>query len=420
MNVKNEIIENLNNPGMLEKIYREHPEIFTECFHEIYKEHEDSIILKVWRERLFYGSDQFEHSVKEIKKFHELFVVVVISLFSGTIAKLPNFINGIDEHFFYSRNLSFFVLPAIAFYFAYKAPPKRNILFVLCGAFLFSLIFINLLPNPENSDTIILSSLHMPFFLWTIVGIAYIGNLRQLPMKRMDYLKYNGEVLIYTSIILIGGVILTGVTNFLFYLIKINIFMWYKKYIVIYGAVASPIVATYLAENRKESKIAPIIAKIFSPLFLITLIAYLIAVVIQQKSPYSDRNFLILFNVILLIVLAITIFSISERYSHNSAVSHDYINVSLVFVALIVDVVALSAIIFRLASYGFTPNRIAVLGANVLVFIHLVGIVYHYINFFREKSQISKIEYWITRYLPAYTAWTAFITFIFPFLYEFS
>jgi hypothetical protein len=92
----------------------------------------------------------------------------------------------------------------------------------------------------------------------------------------------------------------------------------------------------------------------------------------------------------------------------------DYITVALVGVALVVDSVALAAISFRLVSYGITPNRMAVLGANVLIFVNLAGVLFQYVRFLQGRSPIIKLRTWITNYLPVYSAWTALVTFGFP------
>jgi hypothetical protein len=39
----------------------------------------------------------------------------------------------------------------------------------------------------------------------------------------------------------------------------------------------------------------------------------------------------------------------------------DYLNLALIVMALIVDSVALSAIVYRLSAYGISPNKIAAL-----------------------------------------------------------
>ncbi|MGK5094915.1 DUF4153 domain-containing protein [Deltaproteobacteria bacterium TL4] len=421
MNIRQQIESHINEPAELERLYRESPEEFRECFSAIYNTNQDSVILSVWYARFFYEKNEEKPTLPKLDRSFEIILIIFLSLIGGTYAKIPAIIDSIDSGIFYLRNPAFFILPIIAFYFVLKTSPNKKKSFIIWGTFLIAILFINLMPTPEKSDTIVLSCIHIPFFLWTIVGFAYTGDEFQNPMKRMDYLKYNGEMFIYTAIILIGGMILTGLTLGLFSVIKIDIFKWYTEYVVVYGIVASPIVATYLVEQRNHThRFAPVIAKVFSPLFLITLIIFLLTIVIQQKSPYTDRDFLIVFNIMLLIILAITIFSISERQSTAKETINDYLNVLLIIVALAIDAIALSAIIFRLTSYGLTPNRIAVLGANLIIFIHLAGMLFYYIHFLKQTVQMKQIYSWITQYLPTYTVWTAFITFVFPFIYRFK
>jgi len=415
------ILENIDNPTELERLFRQDPDQFKICFDKVFSANPESIILQVWNERLHFAP--FEK--KDFKKRNELrdiFLVIFLSLLAGTVAKLPGFFGTIQEDFFYPRNIAFSFLPMISFYFIIKNKVSKKIILSVVTLFLISLIYINILPDLKPSDTLILSCLHLPFFLWTLVGVSFTGDDFRDSSKWMEYLKYNGELLIYIAILLITGLILTGLTIALFSVIKIDIKNFYLNWIAIYGLAASPIVATYLTRVRSQiaRNLAPSIAKIFSPLVLITLIIYLLTIIILRKSPFTDRDFLFIFNVMLISVLAIVIFTIAERKAINSKTLSDYMNFLLVLLALIIDLVALSAILFRLTSYGMTPNRIAVLGINILIFINLAGVIINYIRFFKKKSTITSIEMWITKYLPVYSIWVVFVAFGFPFIFSFK
>ena len=76
--------------------------------------------------------------------------------------------------------------------------------------------------------------------------------------------------------------------------------------------LASPIVATFIIRSLPaiSDKLAPTIARIFSPLVLITLFVYLIFMVVNGKDPYNDREFLLVFNLLLLGVMAIVVFTV--------------------------------------------------------------------------------------------------------------
>ena len=240
--------------------------------------------------------------------------------------------------------------------------------------------------------------------------------------KRIDFLRFNGELIVYTAIILLGGIVLTGVTVSLFKLIDLRIQRWYMENIVVMGLAAAPIVATYIIDSSVGVKknIASIIAKIFMPLFLITVVTYLVAMVIQQKSPYSDRDFLIVFNALLLLVLAISVFSIIEKKYQEGSKILGVTNIALVVTTLIIDVVASSAILFRLKEYGITPNRMAVLGANLLIFIHLCGFLKPFIEIARKNRDYGAIEKWTAGYLPIYSIWSLIVAVGFPIIFWFK
>jgi hypothetical protein len=216
-----------------------------------------------------------------------------------------------------------------------------------------------------------------------------------------------------------GVAVLTGITLGLFSAIDIDLEPFYMKYIVVWGLVSAPIVATYIIRTYPfiTNKIAPIIANIFNPLVLITLIIYLISIPIAGKDPYNDRNFLLIFNLMLLGVMGTIVFSVSEISLNKKQRFGETVLFILAIVTLLIDLIALSAIIYRLGAYGFTPNRTAVLGSNVLIIVNLsmFAVDLFKINF--GNAEITKVEMTISRYLPVYAAWTFIVVFGFPLIF---
>ncbi len=422
--MKQRILNAADSPRDLEILYRENPDEFTRAFAEAYSERGDSVILNVWRERLFF-TDAAEAAPREAGwRSRDIWIVVLLSAIAGTLAKLPQFFPStftIDD-VFYARNLGGIVIGALIACIFILKPCRLRVVVTVCGLLCGSLIVLNLLPEIRHSQTVTLSCMHMPFFFWSLLGVAFVGDHWRDLRRRMDYIRYNGELLIYTTIILIGGMALTGLTLALFSLINAEIEKWYLSNVVVYGSIAAPIVATLLIERITGTRfrIAPILAKIFTPLFLGTVIVYMAVMILGHNSPYTDREFLIVFNGLLLFVLGMSVLSISERGSTETVSIADLMSIGLVLVTLAVDVIALSAILFRLTTYGFTPNRLAVLGANLLAFVHLSGIVWHYQRFLRRKSGFDGLDHWIVRYLPVYTAWTVVVGFGFPFFFWFQ
>lgn len=181
-----------------------------------------------------------------------------------------------------------------------------------------------------------------------------------------------------TSIILIAGALMAGITLGLFRLIEIRVEEFYFQYIGIWGLAASPIVATYLVQVNPQlvNKVSPVIAKIFTPSVLVTLLIYLTAIIITGKDPYNDREFLLIFNMLLLGVMAIIFFSIAERSKNSSSKISTLMLLGLSIVTIIINGIALSAILFRISEWGITPNRLAVLGGNILILTNLLLVTY--------------------------------------------
>ena len=420
--MKNRIIRLSDSPRDLEALYRANSEEFTCAFPNAHAELPDSPIMQAWKERLFFDGEAQDRDSGSRLFIRYILLTVFLSLVAGTMAKMPHFFPSLDEEIFYTRNLGGIIAGALIVYFCIQNSCRTKISGIILTLALGAILYLNLLPDQPNSQTIVLSCLHMLFFFWSLVGIAYLrGAFRELK-GRMNFIRYNGELLIYTTVIVIGGIVLTGLTFALFDVIGLDIEEWYLKNVVIYGAIASPIVATLLVERvvNRHSKIAPLLAKIFVPLFLLTVITYLFAMVASGRSPFTDRDFLIAFNALLFVVLGLSVFSISERGIKRSAGVVDIMNIGLTAVTLMIDIVALAAILYRLTSYGFSPNRLAMLGANLLIFCHLAGILFHYLRFARTSGPFEKIEDWIVRYISAYTSWSLFVAVGFPLIFWFE
>lgn len=415
--MENLISKNLEQPAELERLYRQEPEKFRRAFPEVFKENQHLTILKVWHERLNFDMTRDERMEPDAK-WKDLLLIIVISLLAGTIARFlfPSIVKGLIN----PANIIFSVFPLLSFYFLLKIRPSKKLILSISLSYLAALIYLNFLPV-KDSDSIILANLHLPFFLWSLVAISFMGDYRLQPGKVLEYLKYNGELLISAGLLLICGVVLTALTIGLFAAIQVKIEDFYMNNIVIYGVAASPFVGTYLAKARGITKnIAPYLAKVFSPLVLITLGVYLATIIGTQKNPYTDREFLLIFNLMLILVLAITIFSVAGRETGSKIAFNDRIIFALLTVAIVIDCVALSAILFRLTSYGITPNRLAVLGMNLIVFVHLVKITLNYFRFLLGKVKVETIEAAITRYLPIYSLWALIVTIFFPLIFTFK
>lgn len=414
--MRNDIFKNLDNPQQLEKLYRENKTAFKTEFNLLYPELTDHKVADYWNARLNYETPEISLGSK-----NELTFVIMAALSAGLIAKIPAFF-GLDQESFYTRNVGLIVFPILTAYFIWRKNLSVTKIIVAGTAFLISLIFINLLPGDSKRDTLILSCIHLPLFLWSVFGFTYIGDDIKSYHKRLEFLRYNGDLIIMSGLILIAGGMLTGVTINLFSMIGLKIEQFYFDYFGIFGLAAVPIVASYLTQNNPQlvSKVSPVIAKIFSPLVLVMLVIYLAAIFVSGKDPYNDRNFLLLFNVLLIGVMAIILFSVAETVRKHENRTGIFILFALSAVTVLVNGIALSAILFRISEWGMTPNRFAVLGGNILFLTHLLIITFRLYNSVFKKADIRDVENSLSQFLPVYMVWTIIVIFIFPFIFSFK
>jgi hypothetical protein len=410
----NIILNNLKQPEVLEQKYQDAPDEFEKEFKEAFESNSDSETLKVWNARLSYRPLTSSHKAS-------IGLVILLCLVAGLFAKAPSFLP-IEDDWYYPRYIPLVVITCVILYFIKTAETiLTNHQAVITGIVLSS-FYLSALPHNTDSASITMALIHIPLFLLTLLAVSFMAENWRSVAARLNFIRYLGEMGIYSALIILGGMVLTGITFALFNMIGLSIEKWYIEYIVVLGLVSSPVVATYVFDSiqNRQSKIAPILSNVFAPLFLLTVVAYLVATIYQGKSPFTDRDFLITFNGLLVVILALTIFSISGKKRTSAVKLSDYINVSLVTATLIINVVALSAIIFRWAEHGVTVNRVVVTGANILIFVHLILILRHYYSHLKHGDGIERLEVAIARYLPVYTAWSLIVAIVIPIVFQFE
>lgn len=409
---------NLDKPEVLENLYRSDRKSFKAAFDTIFPDIAGTDSAKFWRARLDYDS---KPDILRSVTFSEIVIVAAICLLTAFLVKIPALFSlGYSEEDFYLKNASIIAFFALTLYtmIISKIRESRKIILTALG-FLLPVIYVNFLPSGLTSDSVTLVFIHLPLLMWFIYGIVFTGFDFRNKNKRIDFIKYMGDLAIVFALIAIAGGLLTGITIGLFSSIGLNIEKLYFQNIVLSGVFAAPVIATYIIEKFPSlvSRTAPIIAGIFSPLVLITLIVFLVTILVTGKDPYNDRNFLLIFNVMLLGVMAIIIFSVSETAGIRFQKFNSMILFALSIITIIIDLIALSAIFYRLGEFGLTPNRLAVLVSNVLVLVNLILIMtdLYRINF--KGRQFSTVENRVSGYLPVYLGWIFIVVVSFPLIF---
>ena len=410
--MKNEIIDNINNPIELEKLYRKDMSAFIKSFNELYPDFSENATFQFWNIRLNYKVEKVSLSYKK-----ELYVVFLLAIVAGLFANISNIFK-INKELFFQRNTSFLIIPFLVAYFFWKQKISKKIMITLVSIIIFFTIYVNLIPNLPQSSSVDLIYIHIPLLGWFMLGFAYLGNEYLNNNKRITYLKYNGELILMSAIILLSCLCITILTIGLFDLIGMNIEKFYMQNIAIWEIGAIPIFATFLVQNNPQliNKISPLIAKIFTPIVFVTLFIYLITIIYKGKYAYNDRNLLLVYNLLLVLVLALIFYSIAEN--ENKKITNLLLILGMSLLTIFINALAVSAILFRILEWGFTPNRVAVLGWNCLIFLHVLFVCYNLINVVRKKTEVQTIKNTIAKYLPIYAIWALIIVLLFPFIFN--
>ena len=350
---------------------------------------------------------------------NELIVLIFLIFISGAIAKVP-FLFNIDPELFYPRNIGTIVFPTLITYLSLRYKFNLYIWLIYLVISFITIIFLNLIPGGDNSDTFFLSTTHSLFFLLSICGLAFIGGIRGNNNKRVDFLHYCGDLIIMSGLLLISGGLFTAITISLFQLIGFHIEDFYFENVVVWGLPAIPLIASYLIFNNEDlvSKISPIIAKIFTPFVFLILFIFSFAIIFSDKNILVDRELLLMFNIIIIAVLALILFSLSHISSSNKF--QFILLFCLSLVSITDNLIVLFAISSRLLEFGITPNRLALTGLNLLVSFHLIIISRQLLLLILKKANTNNVLNGIVRYLPIYIIWTSIVIFLFPIIFNFK
>ncbi len=314
------------------------------------------------------------------------------------------------------RNVSLFVLPYLAAYFAWKRRLDAGACIRLALPFLAAAIFVNLVPFAAASQTEVLTAMHVPIALWLVIGIAYAGGRWSMSGGRMDFVRFSGELFIYYVLIALGGGVLTGFTVMMFEAIGVDAEWLAERWLVPCGAMGAVLVASWLVEAKQSvvENMAPVLTRLFAPLFTAVLLLFAGTMIWTGNPIDVNRDALIAFDLLLVLVVGLVLYSASARDPDAPPDLFDWLQLLLVVSALAVDVIALGAIAARISEFGFTPNRVAALGENLILLVNLAWTAWVYTGFLRGATPFAALERWQTAYLPVYSLWAAAVVVIFP------
>jgi len=353
--------------------------------------------------------------------YTEMLVVLGLAVAAALAIKAPALFGlriSPDEELppFYFRNASLFVFPLLTIYFVWKRGADVVSGLWLALPFAAGAIFANVFPFRTGSDTEVLTALHLPITLWLAVGFAYVRSRSFAGDGWMNFVRFSGELVIYYVLIALGGGVLAGFTMMMFKAIDMNAGWFVGGWLIPCGAMGAVMIGSWLVEAKQSviENMAPVLTRLFTPLFTVLLLVFL-ATMAWTGSPINvKREVLIGFDLLLVVVVGLVLYAASARDPQAPPDFFDGLQLLLVISALVVDGAALAAIAARISEFGFTPNRVAALGENLILLVNLAWSAWLYVCFLRHRCSFAVLERWQIAYLPVYSVWAALVVVMFP------
>lgn len=408
--MQKQIEEALGNPVALEELYRKNKSLFKQVFNQNYPLWSGREGMEFWNQRLNFSTKRQPKLISG-----SFLLTVFLILLAGLYAKMPAFFE-LQAETFYQRNVGLLVFPFLAAYFAVQSPFSFKKMMIPALAFLACGLYMNLWPQGGQSDTFLLAFLHLPLLLWGLWASVYIRFKLKHTDQWLAFLRFNGEVLMMGAILGVAGLAITGISFNLFRIIGIDIEPLLESFILPFGLPAWPLLAVWLTDKHPQlaGKITPVIARFVNPIVLVVLLIYLIAMPFGSNSVFQDREFLLVFNLMLLGVMLLIFFSIAQDATDEVPDGQKKILFFLSVLAIIINLIAFTAILIRISEWGVTPNRLALLVSNGLIFLHLLLVSHRlYLSAFKSRD-IEQVNKGLTAYLPVYCIWAAAVVFLFP------
>jgi hypothetical protein len=313
------------------------------------------------------------------------------------------------------RNASLLVAPFLVGWFARRRELPLRALWLPAGVIVAAAVVINVYPFEEDGTTEVLAVAHLPVVLWFVVAYAYMAGILGSHERRMDFVRFTGEWVIYYTLIAIGGGVLTALTAAILEPTGIDPDL-VPSWVLPIGAAGAVVVAAWLVESKQRvvENMAPVLTMIFTPLFAVMLAGAAVTYAVTGLGGAFDRELLGVFDALMVVVLGLVLYGISAREPAPAPGWMDRIQLAAVLSALLLDLMVLASMAARIGEFGFTANRAAALGLNLVLLVNLAVTARLSAQFVTGYGPLHRLERWQTAYLPVFALWAAAVVVILP------
>ena len=251
---------------------------------------------------------------------------------------------------------------------------------------------------------------HAPLLLLGLTGAVWC---RRTGESRVTFLRNVLQVGLYTALIVGAGGLFTGLTVVMAEMLEIDT-VPIAVHLISWGGASALAFAhhVWLRQPDALSKVLPLIASLFIPLFVLLETGFLLTYLAKGLHALSrDREELLVFNLLLGAVIGLVLLHSALKDSETRL--GRTLVAALVVLGIVADGVAILAIGSRLMEWGWTPNRLAVLATNLLCLGTLLTLLPAFVPRLRMQGW-PEVQGVLNRALVFFFGWTVVVALAFP------
>ncbi len=303
--------------------------------------------------------------------------------------------------------------------------PLRSYLPVLLGLAVLTAVAVTFTVLPGRDPYPVLMMIHLPVLALSAIGLSLLGWRPDHANRFAFVSKTTGGI--FAAAVGLFAVITMG----LFEALGVRVPEAVMRLLLVGGIGTVPVLAvasTYdprldpLQQKVEKGlgRLIPLLMWILLPLSLVVGAIYLLAIPFNFMGPFRSRELLIVYNVLLFAVLALLLGATPARAGDVPARYGKWLRAGvwvLAAMAVLVSVYALSATVYRTLQETLTPNRLTVIGWNVINIGILVLLLY---RMARQKAGtwIASVHTAIGLGAVAYIVWAVLLVLGLPLLFR--
>ncbi len=307
-----------------------------------------------------------------------------------------------------------------------ETPRGRDVAWAAVVIAAFVIDALTLAP-PRHPGLALLAALHLPALTWMIVGLAAIGPAGD-PLERFAAVVKSVEVLVTGAVFAGAVVIFAAVTFSLFDALGLGLPPSLRRTLLPLLAAFVPVlaVATVYDPGLRPAaqrfgapgfaRLLFVAARVLLPPTLLVLLVVALVLPWRFAALAESRRTLIAFNAMLFAVMLLLVGATPVRADGLGPALRGWLRrgvVASAFLAALTGVYALAAVLARTGQGGLTPNRLTVIGWNVVNVATLSLLLVLQIRVGRARWERA-VHVAMSAGLVLYFLWTAFVLVALP------